>query len=316
MMTAEAEKLLVRPVLTVNRQCPMRRHRIRLAQILEQRRHLRLEPRPQKLVPDVLILVVLPRDDEQRPLRVTRLDPLHLRNLHPLEQRPPLHQLMTQKRAVRRPRLDALPPPRAAAKPDDDHIRPPILRPRLRRPDHRQPRPAQRHRARPRPETLQKVPPRHPRPSRRINVHKIIPARSIRSTHKTPRILPGFPKKRNRPPAPAAHRAPARRTAGVPACEWRGVLAPAIGPGRAPARRTAGVPACEWRDQRQLRRAGDRCPQRERELAVTMHSERGRLARSRRPNHGRESFARRAKWSLNGAPKAVVSPTVSGLSTP
>ena len=49
--------------------------------------------------------------------------------------------------------------------------------------------------------------------------------------------------------------------------------------------------------------------------AVTMQSERGRLARSRRPNLGRASFGRGAKWSQNGALKAVVTPTVSGLST-
>ena len=51
-------------------------------------------------------------------------------------------------------------------------------------------------------------------------------------------------------------------------------------------------------------------------LAVTKQSERGRLARSGRPKHGRERFGRRAKLSLNRDPRAVASPTVSGLSTP
>ena len=51
--------------------------------------------------------------------------------------------------------------------------------------------------------------------------------------------------------------------------------------------------------------------------AVTMPSERERLARSRRPNHGRASFGRRTELSLNGAPQAVVWPNVFGLlSTP
>ena len=47
-----------------------------------------------------------------------------------------------------------------------------------------------------------------------------------------------------------------------------------------------------------------------------MQSGRGRLARSRRPNHERASFGQRQKLSLNGDPKAVVSPTVAGLGTP
>ena len=71
----------------------------------------------------------------------------------------------------------------------------------------------------------------------------------------------------------------------------------------------------------QLRSAtGLQCrPGRDFHPAVPVRSqahERGRPARSRRPNRGRASLGRRAKWSLNGDPQAVVSPTVSGLSPP
>ena len=46
-------------------------------------------------------------------------------------------------------------------------------------------------------------------------------------------------------------------------------------------------------------------------LAVTIHSERGRPARSRRPHKLTVGLAWRVPWSLNGEPKTTESPTIS-----
>src|SRR3990172_9264149 len=90
-----------------------------LAEILEDRRHLRLESLAEKLSVDVLESVVLARQDIQRALAVAGFDALERIDLHLRKQGALFRQLMAEEGTVRRVGIDRLPSARPAAKADD-----------------------------------------------------------------------------------------------------------------------------------------------------------------------------------------------------
>ena len=119
---AERVEFLVRPVFAIDNEGLMRRHGERFSQILEEGRHLGLEPGAQKLALGIFVFVVFAGDDVERAFAVAGIQPLDLRNLHVFEERAALRQLAAEERAVGGLRIDSFPAPRAAAEANQDNV--------------------------------------------------------------------------------------------------------------------------------------------------------------------------------------------------
>ena len=101
-------------------------HSIALAQVLEEGRHFGFKPLGQDLVGDILVLLVLTRNQVERALTMAGINPDHGRegiNLHLGEKRPALGQLTTKERGIGIFRIDCLTPPSSPTKTHQDHVR-------------------------------------------------------------------------------------------------------------------------------------------------------------------------------------------------
>src|SRR4051794_19801566 len=99
----------------------MRWHPVSLAQVLKHCRHRSLKPAAQKTPRHILELLILAGGKIKRAFAVTRVDVLEEVDLHLLEQRAALRQLMTKKGRIRVFRIHRLPPPDPAAKADENY---------------------------------------------------------------------------------------------------------------------------------------------------------------------------------------------------